>query len=220
MGENSGVNEFKSALELQADAEATQSAVGYSNPELVDKYMATIPIALTKKEVIDAEREWVEIQVEKQKILAWAKAKLLTKEDYQDIRGKLFIKKSGVRRLMSAFNISITDVKILNIIERDWESAPSDYVAQIGSKKEIIVITQARAVKKITLSKNGITIDMIGQEMVATAAYSSREAYEKKQPYKFHNVISTSETRCKSRAALDMLSGDVSLEEIIFDSSE
>jgi hypothetical protein len=220
MGENSEVNEFRSALELKAEADAMQKEVKYSNPELVDKYMVTIPIALTKKELVEAEREWVEIQVEKQKILAWAKAKLLTKEDYQDIRGKLFIKKSGVRRLMSAFNISITEVKILNIIERDWESAPSDYVAQIGSKKEIIVITQARAVKKITLSKNGITVDMIGQEMVATAACSSRELYEKRQPYKFHNFTAQSETRSKSRAALDMLSGDVSLEEVTFDGQE
>jgi len=53
--------------------------------------------------------------------------------------------------------------------------------------------------------------------MVATAGYSSREAYEKHQPYKFHNIIATAETRAKSRCALDMLSGDVSFEEITFD---
>lgn len=208
--------EVKTGNEIKASAEATSKFSSYSNSELVDKYMATIPIALTKKELIEAEKEWVEIQIEKQKLLAWAKAKLLTKEDYQDIMGKAFIKKSGVRRLMSAFGISITKIEILQIIERDWANAPQEYINKFGSNKELIVITQATAQKKKTISKNGVTVSFIEQEMVATAAYSSREAYEKRQPYKFHNVVSTSETRSKSRAALDMLSGDVSLEEITF----
>lgn len=208
--------EVKTGNEIKASEEATSKFSSYSNSELVDKYMATIPIALTKKELIEAEKEWVEIQIEKQKLLAWAKAKLLTKEDYQDIMGKAFIKKSGVRRLMSAFGISITKIEILQIIERDWANAPQEYINKFGSNKELIVITQATAQKKKTISKNGVTVSFIEQEMVATAAYSSREAYEKRQPYKFHNVVSTSETRSKSRAALDMLSGDVSLEEITF----
>jgi hypothetical protein len=183
----------------------------------VEAYLKTLPMILNSEEVIKAEKEWAEIQISKQKILSWAKARLLTKEDYQDIRGKAFIKKSGVRRLMSAFNISITGVKLLNIIERDWETAPADYVQQIGSKKEIIVIMQATAQQRLKISKNEQTADVVLQEMVATSAYSSREAYEKKQPYKFHNILATSETRAKSRAALDMLSGDVSMEEITFD---
>ena len=34
--------------------------------------------------------------------------------------------------------------------------APPLYVAQLG-KKEIIVVAQAKAVRKITVSKNGVT---------------------------------------------------------------
>ena len=186
----------------------------------VEAYLKTLPISLNNEEVIKAEKDWAEIQISKQKILRWAKARLLTKEDYQDIRGKLFIKKSGVRRLMSAFNISITEVKLINTIERAWETAPADYVQQIGSKTEIIVIMQAKAQQRLKISKNEQTVDVVLQEMVATSAYSSREAYEKRQPYKYHNILATAETRAKSRAGLDMLSGDVSIEEITFDAGE
>lgn len=191
-----------------------------ANKAEVEAYLKTLPISLNNEEVIKAEKEWAEIQINKQKILRWAKARLLTKEDYQDIHGRAFIKKSGVRRLMSAFNISITKVELLQIITKAWETAPADYVQQIGSKQESIIIMQATAQQRLKISKNEQMVDVVLQEMVATGAYSSREAYEKKQPYKFHNILATAETRAKSRVALDMLSGDVSMEEITFDAGE
>jgi len=185
--------------------------------DIVESYIQTIPVPIKSEDVLDAEKEYAIMQIKQEKLLNYVKQKILTKDDYQEIAGKKFIKKSGVRRLMSAFNISISSVKILSIIERDWDTAPEDYVRQIGSKKEIIVVAQATAQKKVTVSKNGQTFSIVRQEMVATAGYSSREAYEKHQPYKFHNIIATAETRAKSRSALDMLSGDVSFEEITFD---
>jgi len=197
----------KNGLELLNDKEK----------QMVEDYIKTIPVPINSEDVLDAEKEYAVMQIKREKLLNYIKQKVLTKDDYQEIGGKKFIKKSGVRRLMSAFNISISSVKILNIIERDWDTAPEDYVKQIGKKKEIIVIAQATAQKKVTISKNGQTYSIVTQEMVATAGYSSREAYEKHQPYKFHNIIATAETRAKSRCALDMLSGDVSFEEITFD---
>jgi hypothetical protein len=187
---------------------------------LVQKYIQTIPISLSSVEEYEAEKEWALMQIKKEKLLNYIKQKVLKPDDYQQISAKKFIKKSGVRRLMSAFGISISKVNVLNVMEKDWESAPPEYVHQIGSKKEIIIIVQATAQKKTTISKNGQTFSVVQQEMVATASYSSREAFEKHQPYKFHNILSTAETRAKSRAALDMLSGDVSMEEVLFDEKD
>jgi len=205
--ENKNNIEVKNGLELLNDKEN----------QMVENYIRTIPVPINSEDVLDAEKEYAIMQIKQEKLLNYVKQKILTKDDYQEIRDKKFIKKSGVRRLMSAFNISISSVKILSIIERDWETAPPDYIKQIGNKKEIIVVAQATAQKKVTVSKNGQTFSIVRQEMVATAGYSSREAYEKHQPYKFHNIIATAETRAKSRSALDMLSGDVSFEEITFD---
>lgn len=211
--------EAKNQVDLFEDEIANKRLAGMTTEPLTTRYLNTLPFALTKQEVIQAETEWFQIQVAKQKLLNQAKKELLESKDgkpspyYQKIGAKDFVIKSGVRILMSAFGISITDVTY-NIIEREWLEAPPLYVAQIG-KKEIIVIAQAKAVRKITVSKNGVTAEIVIQEMMATGSFSSREQMiDKHQPYKFHNLIATAETRAKSRAALDMLSGDVSFDEI------
>ena len=75
---------------------------------MTKRYLNTLPFALTKQEVIQAETEWFQIQVAKQKLLNQAKKTLESKDGnrspyYQKMGNKDFVIKSGVRILMSAF---------------------------------------------------------------------------------------------------------------------
>ena len=45
--------EVRTGAEIKSSEEATSKLANYSNSELVDKYMTTLPISLTKKELID-----------------------------------------------------------------------------------------------------------------------------------------------------------------------
>lgn len=215
-----GEIEAKTAQQLLEEANKKIEAEGgenlpvmRSNKEIIEGYLNTLPFPLKKQEIIDAEIEWVEIQIEKQKLLEMAKKALLEKGDYQFIGKKAFIIKSGLRRLMSAFGISITKV-ITTDWQRPWPTAPPDYIKSIGAAIEYGYHSQAWAEKKTTISKNGQTATMVTQEMVGTGGFSTREQYEKHQPYKDHNVYAMSETRAKSRAASDILSGNVTFEEL------
>lgn len=199
--------------------EELEEKINELDARLPMRYLGTLPFALNKQDVIEAETEWFQIQVAKQRLLNQAKKELLEGTDktkspyYQKMGNKDFIIKSGVRVLMSAFGISITKVNITPW-ERPWLNAPSDYIKAIGAPIEYGYHAQAWAERKTTISKNGQTASITLQEMVASGGCSTRELYEKHQPYKDHNAYTTAETRAKSRAALDMLSGDVSFEEI------
>ena len=113
------------------------------------------------------------------------KSRLLDKSDYQNIGGKVFIKKSGWRKLAQVFNI--TD-SIVSEKRTDRED---------GS---ILWEFEAKAT-----APNG-------RYSIGVGSCDSRERnFSKKE----HDVKSTAHTRSKSRAISDLIGGgEVSAEEI------
>lgn len=194
-----------------------------------EKYADSLP-AYTSGDVLQAEKEWFEDTVNKFKWLDKAKKELLIDSDYQSIGTKKFIKKSGAKKLASAFHISTS---ILERIEssRDWKDTPETIttmaaggrniaVRTTGIGTEIIITVRARAVKKVLIrdSLSGKTFEVEMESCEALASCSNYELAQKKaQNYNYHNILTTAETRATNRAILNLLGGDVSAEEVFMD---
>lgn len=125
----------------------------------------------------EAEAQWKRFEALKQK--------LLFKEDYQEIAGKAFIKRSGFRKIAVFFGISD------RIIQEERIDRPDKtFVWRI--------VVEA-------IAPNGRTSIGVG----------ACDSKERKFAHEEHDVYATAHTRAKSRAISDMIAGGiVSAEEI------
>ena len=182
-----------------------------------EKYRETLPATvMNTADLITIEREWFEENLKKNEILAEAKKKLLNESDFQKIGQVDFIKKSGVKKLQNAFHISVDIVETrIERIEWNQKYDPSDRSAPRNGI-EIYAIVRARARRpKFRLIKNGATLESLDEYVEAVASCSNKELAENKhQGYSIHNIIATAETRASNRAVMNLLKGDVSLEEL------
>jgi hypothetical protein len=113
------------------------------------------------------------------------KSKLLSKDDYQSIQGKNFIKKSGWRKLALVFNVS-------DSIVEEKKDARDD--------KSFVWTFKVRAT-----APNGRYSEAVG------SCDSSERKFSKLE----HDVRATAHTRAKSRAISDLIgAGEVSAEEL------
>lgn len=119
------------------------------------------------------------------------KQKLLTSDDYQNISGKKFIKKSGFRKIAVAFNLSDTILESKRIDSED------------GSFTWRIVVEVQAPNRRIC---TGVAVC---------------DSKERKFAHVEHDVFATCHTRAKNRAISDMVAGGVvSAEEVEVSSSE
>ncbi|MHB1764747.1 MAG: hypothetical protein ACYCS1_04310 [Gammaproteobacteria bacterium] len=206
--------EDKDTLEVQTGKQISRTINfdDYTQNQGLRSYL----VLYNKEAVIQAEREHFDEVVERAKFLQTAKQRLLAKEDYQKIGQRDFIKKSGVKKLQNAFNISVEIVGEPVIIERNWENTMPSPTPHHPTK-ETVVIVRARAVRKFLVNdKNtGRSVEIIGDSVEEYGSCSDRELLEnKKQGYKFHNIIATAMTRASNRAIMNLLGGEVTFEEI------
>jgi hypothetical protein len=119
------------------------------------------------------------------------KAKLLARSDYQMIRDKAFIKKSGWRKLALVFNISDEIIESSKSTRNDGSFV---WTFKIRAK-----------------APNGRY----------TEAIASCDSKERSFTHLEHDVQATAQTRAKSRAISDLIgAGDVSAEELEYDEEE
>jgi len=118
----------------------------------------------------------------------FVKKKVVNQTDYQSIKGKLFLKKSGWRKFINAFKISIEEIE------------KKVYDLKINGKEDTHAEVRVRA-----SMPNGQTVEGVGYK-------SWSELYEKT----LHNLVSTAWTRAVNRAVSDLVGfGEVSAEEVI-----
>ena len=206
--------EFKPASELALD----EIDKKYSKATF-DKYLETIPVSVNQDKVLQAEKEWFEENVAKSRWLEKAKLGILGVEDFQNIGGKKFIKKSGVKKLANAFHISVSILKKEEHII-DWGSTPQKTdkgVIMTPAGKELIIEVTARAERRLMITDNttGKTYDVVVDVVEETAACSSTELATKKgQAYNYHNILTTACTRATDRAIMNCIGGSVTAEEV------
>lgn len=117
-------------------------------------------------------------------------ARLLDDDDYQQVRGKRFVKKSGWRKLSVAMGVSIEVVSI------DTEHDEQGRVSRCT--------VQARAT-----APNGRSMDGVGACSLSEARFKHDKARAD------HDIPATAETRAKNRACSDLFGfGEVSAEEM------
>ena len=211
--------EFKPASELALD----EIDKKYSKATF-NKYLETIPVSVNQDKVLQAEKEWFEENVAKSRWLEKAKLGILGVEDFQNIGGKKFIKKSGVKKLANAFHISVSILKKEEHII-DWGSTPQKTdkgVIMTPAGKELIIEVTARAERRLMITDNttGKTYDVVVDVVEETAACSSTELATKKgQAYNYHNILTTACTRATDRAIMNCIGGSVTAEEVDADMS-
>jgi hypothetical protein len=129
-------------------------------------------------EIAELKKHWQKIQELKKSIL--------DKSDIQDIQGRTFVKRSGWRKLQSAFAISD------RIVSKDREEQPDgNFLWRI----------EVEAFHQKT-----------GRSAVGIGACSSKE---RKFAHVDHDVFATAHTRAKNRAISDLIGlGEVSAEEL------
>ena len=188
-----------------------------------DKYLETIPVNVNQDKVLQAEKEWFEENVAKSRWLEKAKIGILGEEDFQNIGGKKFIKKSGVKKLANAFHISVSILKKEEHII-DWGSTPQKTdkgVIMTPAGKELIIEVTARAERRLMITDTtGKTYDVVVDVVEETSACSSTELATKKgQAYNYHNILTTACTRATDRAIMNCIGGSVTAEEVDADMS-
>lgn len=117
----------------------------------------------------------------------YVKLQIVDKSDFASIKGKKFLKKSGVRKFINAFGISIEliDEKVYNL--------------EINGKMDTHAEVRVRAIKQ-----NGQSVEGLGIKSLS-------ELFDKN----LHNLKATAWTRAVNRAILDLVAfGEVSAEEI------
>ena len=210
--------EFKPASELALD----EIDKKYSKATF-NKYLETIPVSVNQDKVLQAEKEWFEENVAKSRWLEKAKIGILGEEDFQNIGGKKFIKKSGVKKLANAFHISVSILKKEEHII-DWGSTPQKTdkgVIMTPAGKELIIEVTARAERRLMITDTtGKTYDVVVDVVEETSACSSTELATKKgQAYNYHNILTTACTRATDRAIMNCIGGSVTAEEVDADMS-
>lgn len=202
------------------------------NNNMFGKYIETIPVRIDQDKVLQAEKEWFEENVNKSRWLEKAKIGILNKDDFQDISGKQFIKKSGVKKLANAFHISVSIISVEEIMH-DWGTTPQYITKTVNGKeyktlalpagKELIIKVKARAERKVMITdkQTGKTYDIVADVVEEVGACSNIELAQKKgQGYNYHVISSTASTRATNRAVLNCIGGSVSAEEMDLDRSE
>ena len=211
-------------IEVKRASELLERIDDKYNKATFQKYIGTIPVSIDQDKVLQAEKEWFEENVNKARWLEKAKLGILHKEDFQDINGKQFIKKSGVKKLANAFHISVS---ILETEEHiiDWGSTPQKTergVIMTPAGKELIIKVKARAERRIMITDKttGRTFDVVVDTVEDVGACSSTELATKKgQAYNYHNLITTATTRATNRSIMNCIGGSVTAEEVDADMS-
>lgn len=120
-------------------------------------------------------------------IYNYVKKKVVDKNDFANIKGKRFLKKSGVRKFINAFNISV------ELVEKQV------YELEVNGVNDLHAEVRVRATTPKSQAVEGIGIK------------SMSELFDKS----LHNLIATAWTRATNRAILDLVAfGEVSAEEI------
>ena len=141
--------------------------------EPVDQSAGLIQPAATGDEIAELYNKYDEI-----------KSKIITDNDKMSMRGQTFTKKSGWRKIATAFNISDT------IIKKERDEIPE------GVKWTVEVEAVA---------PNGRRSHGIG---MCDSAESGKSGTKE------HDILATAHTRAKNRAISDLLGGEVSAEEM------
>jgi len=119
------------------------------------------------------------------------KTNVVDKSDYQRIGSKDFLKKSGWRKFISAFKLSV------ELIEKKVYKFDNDLHAEVR-------------VRVITMANQSVE----GLGIKSKSEYYS-EKYDNFGNYNLHNLISTAYTRAVNRAVSDLVGfGEVSAEEV------
>ena len=144
--------------------------------------------------------------------------KVCTTEDYQEIQGKKFRKKSGWRKIATFFNLSI------DVVEEKHEQIGKTLVwhftvkAVASNGRYAIGTGSCDAFEKATLrdgkyvQKGAVT--KWGKSSTGKS-FPVEFDWEPAQPNSLHNIRSTAETRAYNRAVSNLVGGgEVSAEEI------
>lgn len=122
------------------------------------------------------------------KMYNYVKKKVVSNSDFASVKGKKFLKKSGVRKFIQAFGISI------ELVDK------TQYATKINGLNDYHAEVRVRAITQKGQSVEGIGIK------------SMSELFEKNM----HNLVATAWTRAVNRAILDLVAfGEVSAEEIM-----
>ena len=190
--------------ELLAKQKAERSKPQFET--FVKNSQAAIPANMLAEE-----KEWFATTVAELRWLNTAKTTILSATDYQDIGSKKFIKKSGVKKLALAMGISVEIVDRV-MSETAWSDKAESIVSNgrtvntSGIGKEVLWSVRARATRR-----DGVFCE-------ALAVCSNYELAQKKgQAYNPQNILGTAETRASDRAVMNLLGGEVTFEEIVFD---
>ena len=146
------------------------------------------------KEAVDAWKEFQDL-----------KSALLTKDDLCDIGGKPYVRKSGLRKIKTCFNISL---QVIDDKRRELEGGEFEYTAYVkatapnGTSVEAICSCNSMEPfgdrqKKSAAKQSNIPLDQLKPETVAYA------------------IRSMAQTRAYNRAIADLIGGgEISAEEI------
>ena len=144
-------------------------------------FKADLP-ALPPKEEVDAYLD----------MYNYVKKKIVDDSDFNNIQGKKFMKKSGWRKFIKAFNLSI------ELIEKNVFNLDDDTHAEVRVRASL---------------PSGQAVE--GYAIKSKSEYYS-ERYKNYGNYNLHNLISTAYTRAVNRAISDLVGfGEVSAEEVI-----
>ena len=123
----------------------------------------------------------------------YVKSKVVNESDFATIKNKKFLKKSGVRKFINAFGISI------ELIDKKIFTLEVNGVIDTHAEVRVRAITQ-----------KGQSVEGIGMK-------SMSELYDKN----LHNLVATAWTRAVNRAILDLVAfGEVSAEELMSSGSK
>lgn len=240
MGENTDGFEIRTGSELKAEEQASAQAteVHHGQPEF-SRYRSKNELDFLLKnnpqaeEIMAQEEMWFKLVLSDVKRLEKIKKKILLPADYQKIGNEDWIKKSGVRKIANAFNVT-TDVIKCWTEYHDW-GAKDGHVIYTNNKgsKQILMHPHGLEIKEkviVRATRNGWFRNPISGSLEkverdhqeAVGSCSNFELASKKgQDYNGANIYQTAETRATSRAILNLVgSGKVSSEEILYDNNK
>jgi hypothetical protein len=186
-----------------------------------EEYKSTLEFK-TPKEILEEEKAWFDKTVNELKWLNQAKKNLLLPTDYQSISGKSFIKKSGVKKLALAFGISTMILEHIPF-EKKW-SNDIEIIQVTRTKNGKSEIVNVKATGKGTETGWSVRARAIRKDGVFCEALAICTNYElaskKFQDYNEQNILGTAETRATDRSIMNLLGGEVTFEEVLFDDKE
>lgn len=143
------------------------------------------------------------------------KNKIVDKSDFQRIQGKEWMKKSGWRKFVKPFNLS---VKLVRDPELPNPRIYEDGVCQDGSPN---VHAEVRIIVSVTGVKcPNCMFEVVGQSIEAIGIKTKKEYWSDKYmnfgSYNRHNLVATARTRAENIGISDLVGfGEVSAEEVM-----